>query len=102
MNKKLYRVKVILYVMAENESDALLAATQARFDIFECAAQKADHLDAGWEAAIPYNSDDYLTCKQQLALQQGLHRATPTLPVQSRRAQGKVAGTLPRTYANPA
>ncbi len=41
MDKKLYRVKVTLYVMAENESEACVAATNAHFDIFECAAKKS-------------------------------------------------------------
>jgi hypothetical protein len=67
MTKKLYRVKVILFVMAENESEACVAATQAKFDIFECVAKKADHLDPGWEDAYPYNSDENLTCSQLLA-----------------------------------
>ena len=64
MEKKLYRVKVVLYVMAENESDACVAATQARFDIFECSARKAEIIDPGWANAIPYNSDDDRTCSQ--------------------------------------
>ncbi len=72
MEKKLYRVKVTLYVMAENESDACVAATNAKFDIFECTARKADHLDPGWEDAIPYNSDDMRTCGEVLANQQKL------------------------------
>jgi hypothetical protein len=67
MEKKLFRVKVILYVMAENESEACVAATTARFDIFECAARKAEHLDPGWDSAIPYNSEDYRTCAEILA-----------------------------------
>ena len=70
MEKKLYRVKVTLFVMAENESDACIAATNAKFDIFECTAKKADHLDPGWEDAIPYNSDDLRTCGEILANQQ--------------------------------
>ncbi len=70
MEKKLFRVKVTLFVMAENESDARVAATDAKFDIFECSAKKADHLDAGWEDAIPYNSDDLRTCQEILAGQQ--------------------------------
>jgi len=41
MEKKLYRVKVVLFVMAENESEARLAATRSQFDIFECTARKA-------------------------------------------------------------
>jgi len=64
MEKQLYRVKVILYVMAENESEARLAATEARFDIFECTAKKASKLDTGWEDAIPYNAQDARTCAQ--------------------------------------
>jgi hypothetical protein len=70
MEKKLYRVKVTLFVMAENESDACIAATNARFDIFECAAKKADHLDPGWDDAIPYNSDDLRTCGEIMNGQQ--------------------------------
>jgi hypothetical protein len=64
MAKKLFRVKVILYVMAENESEACVAATDARFDIFECTAKKADKLEPGWEDAIPYNSEDIRTCAE--------------------------------------
>ena len=55
MEKKLYRVKVVLYVMAENESEACVAATRARFDIFECAAKKAENVDSEWKDAVPYN-----------------------------------------------
>lgn len=67
MEKKLYRVKVVLYVMAENESAACVAATRARFDIFECAARKADNVEQGWKDAIPYNADDDRTCGEILA-----------------------------------
>jgi hypothetical protein len=67
MEKKLFRVKVVLYVLAENESEARVAATDAQFDIFECTAKKADHLDPGWENAIPYNSENHLTCAEILA-----------------------------------
>lgn len=70
MEKKLYRVKVTLYVMAENESDACVAATNARFDIFECAARKAESLDPAWEDAIPYNSDDDRTCSEIMSNKQ--------------------------------
>jgi hypothetical protein len=81
MEKKLFRVKVVLYVMAENESEACVAATNARFDIFECAARKADHLDLGWESAIPYNSEDYRTCAEILADQQRvLYSPAPSTP----------------------
>lgn len=41
MEKKLYCVRVVLFVMAENDSDARMAATQARFDIFEMYCPKS-------------------------------------------------------------
>ena len=62
MEKELYRVKVVLFVMAENESAARVAATRARFDIFECVAKRAEKVDAEWNDAIPYNADDDRTC----------------------------------------
>ncbi len=81
MEKKLYRVKVTLYVMGENESDACIAATNAKFDIFECSAKKADHLEPGWEDAIPYNSDDLRTCGEILSTQQKMIMvSTPFIP----------------------
>jgi hypothetical protein len=64
MEKKLFRVKVVLYIMAENASAACAAATQARFDIFECTAKKAGDVDAEWNDAVPYNSDDERTCAE--------------------------------------
>jgi hypothetical protein len=64
MEKKLYRVKVVLYVMAENEYDACAAATNAQFDIFECEAERTRSVDPGWEDAVPYNSDSDRTCSQ--------------------------------------
>ncbi len=70
MEKQLFRVKIILYVMAENESEARVAATDARFDIFECTAKKADKLDRGWDEAIPYNSEDARTCAEIFSSQQ--------------------------------
>ncbi|HTX92897.1 MAG TPA: hypothetical protein VMC09_16925 [Anaerolineales bacterium] len=78
MEKKLFRVKVILYVMAENESDACVAATNAQFDIFECSARKAEHVDPGWEEAVPYNSTDDRTCAEVFASQQQvIHKSIP-------------------------
>ncbi len=71
MEKKLYRVKVDLYVMAEDEWEARVAATQAKFDIFECQARKADLLLPGWEDAIPFNANDDLTCAQIFAEKAG-------------------------------
>ena len=64
MQKKLYLVKVDLYVMAEDEWEARVAATKAQFDIFECDARKADKLLPGWENAVPYNSNDDRTCSE--------------------------------------
>ena len=64
MEKKLYRVKVVLFVMAESEADACAAATQAHFDIFECAARRAVTIAPDWQDAIPYNADDDRTCSE--------------------------------------
>ena len=64
MKKELYRVKVVLFVMAENESAARVAATRARFDIFECVAKKAENIIPEWNDAIPYNADDDHTCSE--------------------------------------
>jgi hypothetical protein len=90
MEKKLFRVKVILYVMAENESEARVEATNAHFDIFECSAKKATKLDPGWDDAIPYNSEDSRTCAQIISsVQQIAHR--PAHPyTQSRKWQPRV------------
>ena len=66
MEKKLYRVKVVLFVMAEDEAEACAAATRARFDIFECAARKAEYVAPEWNDAIPYNADDERTCAEIL------------------------------------
>jgi hypothetical protein len=64
MEKKLYRVKVVLFVMAEDEAEACAAATRARFDIFECTARKAEYIAPKWNDAIPYNADDERTCAE--------------------------------------
>jgi len=77
MNKKLYRVKVVLYVMAENESEARVAATNARFDIFECSARKAEHVDPAWVNAIPYNAEEDRTCAEIFAGQQTTYPSVP-------------------------
>jgi hypothetical protein len=81
MSKKLYKVKVTLYVMAENESEARLAATNAKFDIFECTARKADDVDAGWENAIPYNANDDRTCAEILASQLSIKPDGSAMPL---------------------
>jgi hypothetical protein len=64
MEKKLYRVKVVLFVMAGDEAEACAAATRARFDIFECTARKAEYVAPEWDEAIPYNADDERTCAE--------------------------------------
>ncbi len=69
MNKKLHRVEVVLYLMAEDEFDACWAATNVRFEAFECVAQEAERLDPGWEDAVPYNADDDRTCSEILMSQ---------------------------------
>ena len=70
MEKKLYRVKVVLLVMAEDEAEACAAATRARFDIFECTARKAEYIEPEWNEAIPYNADDERTCAEILGNKQ--------------------------------
>jgi hypothetical protein len=75
MEKKLYRVKVVLFVMAEDEGEACAAATRARFDIFECAARKAEYVEPEWNDAIPYNADDERTCAEIMS--DKLHIAQP-------------------------
>ena len=72
MEKKLYCVRVNLYVMAENASEACVAATKAPFDIFECTARKAERIDIGWEDSVPYNADDDRTCAEVMASEQGI------------------------------
>jgi len=67
MEKKLYRVKVDLFLMAENDAEACAAATRTRFDIFECAARKAEYVAPEWNNAIPYNADDERTCAEIMA-----------------------------------
>ena len=80
MEKKLFRVKVVMYIMAENESAACMAATRAPFDIFECTARKADHVEPGWQDAIPYNSEDFLTCAEILSGKQQITVLTTRNP----------------------
>lgn len=90
MEKKLYCVKVILYVMAENASEACVAATRAPFDIFECTARKAERIDIGWADSIPYNADDERTCAEVLASEPALRVST------SLRAAGTLHGSALR------
>ncbi len=93
MEKKLYCVRVTLYVMAENASGACVAATRAPFDIFECHARKADHVDVEWENAIPYNADDDRPCAEILAREKAV-RASAALQVGVMRSQSMLRPTL--------
>lgn len=85
MEKKLYCVRVILYVMAENASDACVAATKAPFDIFECTARRAERIDDGWEDCVPYNADDDRTCAEIMKSQAAILPPTPFLEAVTRR-----------------
>ena len=85
MEKRLFRVKVVLYVMAENESDARVAATNARFDIFECTARKAEYVDPAWINSIPYNADDERTCAQIFAASRQTVQSPVPFPTEARR-----------------
>jgi hypothetical protein len=77
VKKKLYRVDVVLYIMAEDEDAACAAATQAKFDVFECSPEPARFIDPFWEDAVPYNSDDDLTCKEVMS---GKNQPVPVVP----------------------
>ncbi len=79
MTKKLYAVRVLMYVMAENTSEACVEATRAHFDIFDCTARKADRVHAGWEDTIPYNADSDRTCAEILAVERSTMHPTPLL-----------------------
>lgn len=85
MEKKLYCVRVTLYVMAENASEACVAATKAPFDIFECTARKAERVDAGWEESVPYNADDDRTCAEILASEPAFQTSASFLATSARR-----------------
>ena len=64
MVMKLYPVKALLFIMAENELAACVAATQAHFDIFKCAARWAENVNLEWKHALPYHADDDHTCSE--------------------------------------
>lgn len=85
MEKKLYCVKVVLYVMAENASEACVAATRAPFDIFECAARKAERIGAGWTDSVPYNADDDRTCAEVMASEAAVKSSGSLLVTSTRR-----------------
>jgi hypothetical protein len=71
--------------MAENASEACVTATKAPFDIFECTARKAERVDAGWEASIPYNADDDRTCAEVLASEPAFRSSTSFLATSAHR-----------------
>lgn len=101
MEKKLYCVKVILYVMAENASEASVAATKARFDIFECSARKAEHVDAGWENCVPYNADDERTCAEIMVTQAASQSAVPFLSRSVRREPTRRGSLINAVQSSP-
>lgn len=101
MPRKLYRVKVILYVMAENESEARVAATDARFDIFECTARKAEYVDPAWLNAIPYNAEDERTCGQIFTDQKQLTPLPVPFLTDNRRSAQRIHLRPAVSYANP-
>jgi hypothetical protein len=98
VEKKLYCVKVVLYVMAENASGACVAATKAPFDIFECTARKAERVDPAWESAIPYNADDERTCAEILADEASTMSRMPFLATTVRQ---KPSMRMPITTSRP-
>src|SRR5512138_122715 len=101
MEKKLYCVKVILYVMAENASEASVAATKAKFDIFECSARKAEHVDAGWENGVPYNADDERTCAEIMSAQPASASASTFLPRSIRQELARRGNLINAVQSSP-
>ncbi len=65
MNKKLYEIEARWYVMAEDEEEAQSIKPT---DIQACSVFAIDPIiiDADWNNAIPFNSDDNRTCGQIL------------------------------------
>jgi len=59
--KRLYEVEIRVYVMAENEQDALqIAARECQPE--EAEAEEAGSVDSLWWKSIPYGADDDKTC----------------------------------------
>lgn len=100
VEKKLYCVRVTMYVMAENTSEALVAATRAPFDIFECTARKADRVDPDWAGAIPYNADDERSCGEIMAASQPIEAPSPLLAIDTRRTTALSALALATPLAS--
>jgi hypothetical protein len=90
LEKKLFRVEVCLYVMAQDEYEACWAAANAQFQVFECAAAEAKTVDPGWEDAVPYNADDDRTCSEII-----------TQPVRARPSRAKPVPVSRRRTVNP-
>jgi hypothetical protein len=90
LEKRLFRVEVGLYVMAQDEYEACWAATNAQFQVFECAAAEAKTVDPCWDDAVPYNADDDRTCSEIMSK-----------PVRARRSRAKQGLVSRRRSANP-
>jgi hypothetical protein len=90
-----------MYVMAENTSEACVAATRAPFDIFECTARKADHVDPAWANSIPYNADDERTCGEIILEPQPIEVTAPLLSIETRRASSLGAALSMHAAVSP-
>lgn len=64
MEKQLFQVKIVLYVMAENEADAYTVASRVQFDNSQYEVSKAAKIEPEWMDAIPYNADNDQTCSE--------------------------------------
>ena len=64
--KKLYEVKIRLYVMAEDEDEAIAVAFGPDADRWSCDVEFCEpgSFYAHWENSIPFNSDDEKTVGQ--------------------------------------
>lgn len=59
--KKLFKVEIMVYVMAEDEYDAAMIATR-ECQPEEADVEEADNVDSRWWKAIPYGSTTDATC----------------------------------------
>jgi hypothetical protein len=67
MEKKLYRVKVVLFVMAEDEAEACMRPPPGRASTSSNAQPGKQNMSLPeWDDAIPYNADDERTCAEIL------------------------------------
>ena len=65
--KKLYEVKILLYVVAENKDDAKYEAMKV-YDPDTCDVEVtgAKTIDSRWVNAIPFGAEDDRKCKEYL------------------------------------